>query len=69
MTRHSGAIICRPPRSDSAKMRNISRFPLYTREDFKFFQDTMEQKIAGFHWSSAEARLMVTKEKKTRKNQ
>ena len=30
-------------------------FALYTREDFKFFQDTMEQKIAGFHWSSVEA--------------
>jgi hypothetical protein len=31
------------------------RFGLYTREDFKFFQDTMEQKIAGLHWLAAEA--------------
>ncbi len=30
-------------------------FSLNTKEDFKFFQDTMEQKIAGLHWSSAEA--------------
>ena len=30
-------------------------FVLNTREDFKFFQDTMEQKIAGLNWSSAEA--------------
>jgi len=31
------------------------RFALNTREDFKFFQDTMEQKVAGLDWSSAEA--------------
>jgi len=30
-------------------------FALNTGEDYKFFQDTMEQKIAGFHWSSADA--------------
>jgi predicted transcriptional regulator YheO len=30
-------------------------FSLNTGEDFKFFQDTMEQKISGFHWSSAGA--------------
>ena len=30
-------------------------FALYTSEDFKLFQDTMEQKIAGFHWTSGEA--------------
>jgi hypothetical protein len=30
-------------------------FALRTKEDFKFFQDTMEQGIAGLHWSSAEA--------------
>ena len=30
-------------------------FTLYTGEDFKFFQDTMEQKIAGLQWSPAEA--------------
>ncbi len=34
--------------------RHLS-FDLYTREDFKFFQDAMEQKIAGLHWSPAEA--------------
>ncbi|MGA2653891.1 MAG: hypothetical protein ABSF28_25505 [Terracidiphilus sp.] len=34
---------------------NDLRFALSTREDFKFFQDTMEQKIAGLRWSSAEA--------------
>ncbi|MGO9269238.1 MAG: hypothetical protein ACLQOO_03090 [Terriglobia bacterium] len=30
-------------------------FSLKTREDYKFFQDTMEHKIAGFHWTLAEA--------------
>ena len=34
---------------------NDLSFALSTREDFKFFQDTMEQKIAGFRWSAAEA--------------
>lgn len=28
-------------------------FILTTREDFKFFQDAMEHKLAGFHWTSA----------------
>jgi hypothetical protein len=32
---------------------NDLSFALNTKEDFKFFQDTMEQKIAGLHWSSA----------------
>jgi hypothetical protein len=31
------------------------RFVLSTGDDYKFFQDTMEQKIAGFRWTSAEA--------------
>jgi hypothetical protein len=30
-------------------------FALYTREDYKFFQDAMEQEIAGFHWTLAQA--------------
>ena len=30
-------------------------FVLDNEEDFKFFQETMEQKIAGLNWSSAEA--------------
>jgi len=34
--------------------RHLS-FDLYTREDFKFFQDTMEKEIAAFRWTSAEA--------------
>jgi predicted transcriptional regulator YheO len=30
-------------------------FDLRTGEDYKFFQDTMEREIAGFHWTIAEA--------------
>lgn len=29
-------------------------FALHTVEDFRFFQDTMEQEIAGFHWTLAQ---------------
>lgn len=29
-------------------------FTLNTKEDYKFFQDTMEHKLAGFHWTSTE---------------
>jgi hypothetical protein len=29
-------------------------FRLYTSEDYRFFQNTMEQKLAGFHWTSVE---------------
>ena len=30
-------------------------FALSTLEDYKFFQDAMEQEIAGFHWTLAQA--------------
>jgi hypothetical protein len=30
-------------------------FKLRTREDFKFFQDTMEQRTAGFQWTEGDA--------------
>jgi predicted transcriptional regulator YheO len=36
------------------KARHLS-FDLFIRDDFKFFQDTMEREIAGFRWTSAEA--------------
>jgi hypothetical protein len=29
-------------------------FRLYTDGDYRFFQNTMEQKLTGFHWTSAE---------------
>ena len=34
--------------------RHLS-FDLYTRQDFKFFQDTMERDVAGCRWTSVEA--------------
>ena len=34
---------------------NDLSFALSTREDFNFFQDTMEHKIAGLHWLSLDA--------------
>ena len=42
-------------RVEFARKANDLRFALSTGEDYKFFQDTMEQKIAGLQWSSAEA--------------
>jgi hypothetical protein len=29
-------------------------FVLNAKEDYKFFQDTMEHKLSGFNWTSAE---------------
>jgi hypothetical protein len=39
---------------ESRRNANDLGFTLNTREDYKFFQTTMEQKITGFQWTSAE---------------
>ena len=43
------------PKVRPCHKENDLRFALNTKEDFKFLQDTMEQEIAGLHWSPAEA--------------
>jgi hypothetical protein len=42
------------PKVRPRRKANDLSFALNTREDFKFFQDTMEREIAGFLWTAAE---------------
>ena len=54
MTRHWRDHLSAPKFGFREDAKHLT-FALYTREDFKFFHDTMERKTAGFHWTSAEA--------------